>query len=162
VPFGGLFILLLLPALIGLPRSAAEVRKSLGVLLLLLFMPAVAAVVPTMTNFRPHLVASSHPAFIFGATLLLLFPALVATGFRSRQWTSVIPLLVGFALLIAISAGNATGEVYRLRDLVPALASIVVVSVSEWPASEHHVRRAFALFAVAIASTWAAFEAGYL
>jgi hypothetical protein len=162
VPFGGLFVSMLLPALIGLPRSQNELRKSLGVLLLLLFMPAVAAIVLAVMHFRLEPAAPANSSFIFGAGLLVLFPALAAAGFRSRRWTGLIPLLTGLALLIATVAGNAIGAARSSRELVPALSAMLLIAVCEWPPARHRARWAFALFGAAVASTWAAFEAGLL
>jgi hypothetical protein len=44
MPFGGLFTAAILPALIVIPKSPKERGKSLGVFVLLLFMPALSAI----------------------------------------------------------------------------------------------------------------------
>jgi hypothetical protein len=85
MPFGGLFTAAILPALIAIPKSADGRAKSLGVLVLLLFMPALAAASLWATQFHSFTVGApngfSIRDFVLDAFLLVFFSGTDACGF---------------------------------------------------------------------------------
>jgi hypothetical protein len=163
VPFGGLFTAALLPVFIGLPRPG-EWRKSLGVLILLLFMPGLAAIVLAKTEFQlvtaPARTAPHH--FAIACVLFPMLLALTTAGFRRSRWIHLIPLLTGTALLVAIAVGGTANALQSPRALASATASILLVAISEWPMAEHRARNAIALSAGVAGAFWTALAAALL
>jgi hypothetical protein len=145
-PLGGVFTAAVLPALIGLPRSKSALRKSAGLVALLLFLPAVSAILiaylpQAMLRFAAVPVSRPGSVALAGALSLLPLAAVTLIDARRRQ-SAGATLFVGVALLLALFVSRWLGAVADPREAVAAVASLGVVGCSEWPATVHRSRDA--------------------
>jgi hypothetical protein len=145
----GIAAALMLPAVLRLPRSRAELERMIGLYVLLLFLPALVLLgrfyfawlgqsdIPHWD--APSPAASDRAAFAAIDAAIIFLPALLQT-LALAQGTAVSAVLsLAAATLIAALILSPSGSLSAVAAILPPLA---VLLTGQWPPSAQRTRNA--------------------
>jgi hypothetical protein len=165
---------LMLPVCAGIPRSAHEARRTAGLYALLLFIPAMMAVLLAYLNhtiafdparFLGASVASGEvPTHLSPAASNLFFIAALATC-APALWLSLFVrglrrrpgfLVAATASVVTIAAiiASLRGAIHEPAAIMAAIASCSIAAIASWRKAHRHTELALAACALAAIVSW--------
>lgn len=173
-PMGSMIAALMLPVCAGLPRSIREAKRTAGLYALLLFIPAMMAVLLAYLNNAiafdaPRVLGasvSSHDAQTYlspAASILFAFvalaicaPALWLAAFvrALRRRPGLLVAATALVVTIASVAAAMRGAMHEPAALQAAIASCSMAAIASWRRASRHTELALAASALAAVVSW--------
>lgn len=173
-PMGGMIAALMLPVCAGLPRSIREAKRTAGLYALLLFIPAMMAVVLAYLNnaiafdsarFLNASIASHdaqtylNPAASVRfalVTLVVCAPALwLAIFVRAlRRRPGLLVAATALVVTIATMVAAMRGALHEPAAVMAAMASCSTAAIASWRRAAKHTELALAASALAAVVSW--------
>jgi hypothetical protein len=159
----GLAATLMLPAILRLPRSRVDVERTLGLYVLLLFLPGLVLLGRlyfvwlgqteiARWSDEPWPVASNRTALVAIAAAIMFLPVLLETLAVEASMAISALLSLAAATLIAALISSPADSVCALAAILPPLA---ILLVGQWPVSLQRTRIAVLTVAAATGLAWA-------
>jgi hypothetical protein len=158
----GLAAALMLPAVLRLPRSRVDVERTLGLYVLLLFLPALVLLGRLYFAWLGQTeiarwsdeawpAASNRMALVALAAAIMFLPVLLQSLAVEASIAVSVILSLAAATLIAALISSPTGSVCAVAAILPPLA---VLLTGQWPRSARRARNAVLTVAGATMLAW--------
>jgi hypothetical protein len=157
----GIAAALMLPAVLRLPRSRAELERMMGLYVLLLFLPALVLLgrfyftwlgQSDMPRWEAPSPAASDRAALAAIDAAIVFLPVLLQTLALAQGTAVSAILsLAAATLIAALISSPSGSLCAVAAILPPLA---VLLVGQWPPSAQRARNAVLTVTAGTALAW--------